>query len=94
MEDVEILALIILFAIVAIFLVHFMRRGRERFVSERAQKIHDAVKQTMDDSDKPTDVKFSNVRRRMHDIDAVEFTDARNLWIAGGLSPVNIQSTL
>jgi hypothetical protein len=90
-------AIIIVLSIVVIFI---MTRGisgprllhKDSFVSTRAREVYNISRDLFDRSS--GSAPYSEYKTAITDADAVLYTDARQLWKAGRLTPETIQSRL
>jgi hypothetical protein len=79
--------------LVAVVIYCLTRKGaRENFVSEEARKIHATSRELFDK--KSGTVSFSEFKSAIPSAEAVLYTDTRNLWKNGQLTPEKVQSVL
>ncbi len=89
MNSYIILAVIILLCAIAYILWSF--KGSEKFVSQRAKELYSA-KTAFDSTG--GNITFSDLKSSVKDLDAVEYTDIRNLWKTSKFTPEHIQTVL
>jgi hypothetical protein len=86
--------------VLAVFVIFVVTRGisaprllhKDSFVSNRAREVYNISRDLFDRSS--GSAPYSEYKTAIADADAVLYTDARQLWKAGRLTPEAIQSKL
>jgi len=86
------IAIIIVILILAFYWLVIRKGSKEGFASARAHQVYDKSRELFDKSSGKA--SYSEYKQAIPSAEAVLYTDTRNLWKKGTLSPDNVQSVL
>lgn len=90
--DALIIATVVLIIAMAVYYLTSSRSPRENFVSEKAREIHAGARELFDK--KAGNVSYSEFKAAIPSAEAVLYTDTRNLWKSGQLTPESVQKVM
>jgi hypothetical protein len=85
MSTQQLMALVVVLALVAIAAYSLTRSRRDRFTSRRAEEICTVLKDKLDQTKGAA--TFTECKELCSDLDPVVFTDVRASWKSGTLTP-------
>lgn len=83
---------VVLIIVVAYFATKWFRRTKDKFASQRAHEVYDKSKTVFEKT--KGKATFSEYKTAVPEAEVVLYTDARNLWKKGELSPERVQEVL
>lgn len=85
-------ALLVCVIVIIAFVARKYRDNRDKFVSERAQKVFDSAKPLFEATQgRPS---YSEYKTKVPGADPVQYSDLKSLWTKGSFTPETVQTAL
>jgi len=89
-------ALIVIIAALLIFyttrFLGYLSGGREGFASKRAQEVHARAQEVFNEGG--GDAKYSDYKKKVPGADPVQYSDVRQLFKEGKMTPYSVESVI